>query len=147
MPREIDVTDILAFINRATDLSSLASINVAVGVRRRQLGDNPGNLASPFNPTPYQIGQIVKISQRIRPRYLAGLTVTIINVNRTTVSVRVPTGLAYGRFSGCPRVRLPISLIAGVVNAHAPASVRANNGEDDGLVAEREALMMEGRQR
>lgn len=146
MPREIDVTDILVFINRCTDLSSLASINVAVGVRRSQLGVS----MAPAAPTAYRIGQIVRMNNRIRPAYLRGLTVTIVGINRTTVSVRVPADPAYGRFSGAHRVRLPISLIAGVVTfppRRGTTPVPGNNGEDDGLSGEREALTIEGRHR
>lgn len=138
MPREIDLTDIVSFINRCRDNSSLQSIQAALNVQRNLLGGFV--VAGSLNPHSYRIGQIVRMNHRVRPNYLRGLTVTVVGINRTTVSVRFPVGLAYGRFSGNQRVRLPISLIAGVVNAHAPAShAPANNGEDDGLAAEGQA--------
>lgn len=128
----ITFANVLEYTARA-NAAELSLLEQTIAMRRRQLGVTTS--AGSLNAHAYRIGQIVRMSQRIRPQYLRGLLVRVVGINRTTVSVRFPVGSAYGRFSGCQRVRLPISLIAGVVD-HAP-----NGGEDDGLAAEPETLM------
>jgi hypothetical protein len=129
------VSQIQVAINELTDVNSLDAIQRVLDDRRRHLiGATAGT---------YRIGDVVKMNARIRPAYLRDLTATVIAVNRTTVSVKCPVDARYGRFSGCPRVRLPLSLIAGKAAAHTPN----NRGEDDGLGAERQVIAMEGRQR
>jgi hypothetical protein len=58
-------------------------------------------------------GDTVTFAAHIRPTYLAGLTATVVDINRTTVAVACPAhDVRYGRFAGCGRVRLPVGLVA-----------------------------------
>ena len=59
-----------------------------------------------------RLGDTVKFANHIRPGYLAGLTAIVVDVNRSTVSVKCPNDPAYGRYSGSPRCRVPIGLVA-----------------------------------
>lgn len=58
-----------------------------------------------------QPGDMVAFTGKIRPAYLAGLTATVVRVNQTTVTVSVPRAPAYGRFSGSPALRCPLTLV------------------------------------
>lgn len=146
------INDVLHAISRMNS-GELAEVEVTVYVRRQMLGRGlrsaPGGLAATDsrNPAAYRIGDVVQMNSRIRPTYLRYLSVTIIAINRTTVSVCCPVDPRYGRFSGCPRVRLPIRLIAGRVQRNTVPVPSSNRGEDDGLGDERQALAIEGGQR
>lgn len=59
-----------------------------------------------------RLGDTVTFANHIRPSYLAGLTAEVVDINKTTVSVKCPVDPSYGRFSGSPRCRLPIGLVA-----------------------------------
>lgn len=60
-------------------------------------------------------GDTVAFSDLIRPKYLVGLTATVVKVNRQSVVVNCPDDASYGRFRNAKNVRCPNSLIAGKV--------------------------------
>jgi len=59
-------------------------------------------------------GDVVEFSDLIRPKYLAGMSATVVKVNRESVVVSCPDEPEYGRFQNSREVRCPNSLIAGL---------------------------------
>ena len=60
-----------------------------------------------------KVGDEVEFSQGIRPKYLAGLTATVVRKNAQSVVVDCPNDSRYGRFAGAKGVRCANALIAG----------------------------------
>lgn len=58
-------------------------------------------------------GDTVTFSNSIRPKYLIGMTATVVKRNPKSVVVTCPDDPAYGRFQNARNVRCPNSLIAG----------------------------------
>ncbi len=56
-------------------------------------------------------GDTVRFNGRIRPKYLCGLTATVVKVNQKTVTVSCPSEPQYGKYMGSAEVRCPLSLI------------------------------------
>lgn len=57
------------------------------------------------------VGDTVRFTERIRPRYLAGLTATVVKINQTTITVACPDTYEYERFRGASSVRCNLTLI------------------------------------
>jgi hypothetical protein len=58
----------------------------------------------------FKVGMHVKVRDSVRPAYLAGLTGTIVKVNRTRVKLEFHSGQDTGRFDG-KTTACPISLL------------------------------------
>ena len=58
-----------------------------------------------------RVGDHVRITDSVRPQYLAGLTATIIKINRTRVHLEFHSGQELGRFEKHSYSACPISLI------------------------------------
>lgn len=54
-------------------------------------------------------GDTVRFNSTVRPKYLVGVEATVINVNKTTVTVDIPSRTTGDRFGGI--VRVPASLL------------------------------------
>lgn len=60
-----------------------------------------------FNEGGFVVGQTVKFSTQISPRYLVGREVVIQNTNAKSVVVDCPNDPGFGRFAGKSNVRCP----------------------------------------
>lgn len=58
-----------------------------------------------------RIGQKVRFSDEIRPKYLIGLEAEVKKINPKTIVVNVPNEPEYGKYAGSIRIRCPISLL------------------------------------
>lgn len=90
-------------ISTATDNEQLDHWAQVIKMRKQELAR--------VSATSLRKGQEIKFNDRIRPTYPRGLTATVKNVNRESVTVDCPEGHQYGRFSGHKHVRVPLSLI------------------------------------
>ena len=97
------VSEILLAISQITEAESLSKISNAVRDRRQSL--------SKIAAADIKAGDYVMFADNIRPTYLKGLPAEVVATNRESVNVRCPHDTRYGRFSGSPRARLPVSLI------------------------------------
>ena len=95
--------NILLAISQETDLENLRNMSEAIASRMRVMSEIRG--------TNVKVGDKIHFSSTISPSYLRGLTATVVGVNRKSVSVSCPNDIAYGRFKGVSKVRLPLSLI------------------------------------
>lgn len=95
---------ILSIINGEAD-ADLDEITRAIRVRREVLTSITVGKLVP--------GSQVHFSDSIRPKYLAGMTATVVKVNPKSVIVSCPDDPAYGRFRNGKNIRCPNSLIAG----------------------------------
>jgi hypothetical protein len=100
------IDDILDGIFEGEYDDSLDQITDAVQERRRA---NARKTTRRLNP-----GDEVRFSGEIRPKYLIGMTATVVKINRQSVVVSCPNDPAYGRFSGSRNVRCPNTLIEGL---------------------------------
>lgn len=57
------------------------------------------------------VGDTVRFTERIRPKYLAGLTATVVKINQSTITVACPDTYEYERFRGASGVRCNLTLI------------------------------------
>ena len=57
------------------------------------------------------VGDVIKFNNNIRPKYLAGGTVTVKKVNRKTVVCDFPSDSIFGRFANAKNVKVPTSTI------------------------------------
>ena len=97
----------LEMISNITDQGDLQMLKEAIKDQERILSHKTAMVLLP--------GDTIKFVNEIRPRYLAGLTATVVKKNRESITVKCPQDHAYGKFSGLGKVRLPLSLIAGKV--------------------------------
>lgn len=93
---------LLSIINGESD-SELDAIAEAVRTRKHALAS--------INVVSVSHGDTVRFSDRIRPKYLVGLTAEVVKRNPKSVVVNCPSDLRYGRFSGARNVRCPNDLI------------------------------------
>lgn len=56
-------------------------------------------------------GGTVTFSESARPKYLIGLTATVIRTNRSSVTVRMPNDPKYGKFANSQGTRCPLSIL------------------------------------
>lgn len=103
MPREIPNTSVQYDILSGKHDAVLDAISQAVAQRRQVLARH--------ELTSIKIGDNVRFSARIRPRYLSGLTAKVTKVNGASVTVDIDNNPAYGRFQGSRNVRVPAALV------------------------------------
>lgn len=58
-------------------------------------------------------GDIIRFSSRINPKYLSGLTATVVKFNPKTIVVDCPDDPRYRRFQGAKNIRCPKNVIEG----------------------------------
>lgn len=80
----------------------LDAITGAVRQRRKQVDSIKLLFCGP--------GDTVQFNSTIRPKYLQGLTATVVKVNKTTITVTCPDDPRYGRFQNSKAVKCPSSL-------------------------------------
>ena len=100
----MNIVDLCLEISKETDLNKLARIEATVRDRKQALARQAA--------LSIKIGDTINFANNIRPAYLRGLDAVVVGLNRESVSVKMPNDPRYGKFSGSPRVRLPVSLIA-----------------------------------
>lgn len=61
-----------------------------------------------------KVGDTVRFSTTIRPKYLVGLPATVVKRNRESVVVSCPNTPDYGRFAGGKNIRCSNILIEGL---------------------------------
>jgi hypothetical protein len=99
----MDSRDVLDLIAGGTMDDYLDDIARGVSERRKAKGSHVAR--------GLRAGDTVAMSDSIRPRYLAGLPVTVVRVDRAAIVVTCPDEAAYGRFQNARRVRLTNTLI------------------------------------
>jgi len=97
------ILDIALAISKITDITELDRINEQVRLRKSALQSVKAIGLRP--------GQRVAFNHTIRPAYLKGLVAEVVRINGKSVTVKTPSDPAYGRFSGCGALRVPLTLI------------------------------------
>jgi uncharacterized protein YkvS len=83
--------------------SHLDSIAFNVRERKAEIARDALNAVRP--------GQVVTLSQTIKPTYLRGMQAVVKKVNGASVVIDIDANPAYGRFSGARNVRVPAACI------------------------------------
>jgi hypothetical protein len=91
----------------------LDSIQRAVQVRKQYLADSRASRL--------RVGGPARFTESIRPRYLAGLEVTVTKINQKSIIVSCPSRPMYGRFSGARNVRVANAIIEPIASAETAA--------------------------
>lgn len=105
------VSQIASLLRTTEDLEELREIESALARRFYDV------YAEPDHPLPregediFSVGQTVRFVNGIAPKYLSGLTATVVRINRKTVTVSTPDQPEYRRFRGRPEVRCPRTLM------------------------------------
>jgi len=101
----ITVEDIIVEIKNGAFDDALTDITDSVKTRTKIL--------AALNARSLSIGDEVTFSDAISPKYLRGLTATVVKINQKTIVVDCPSDYRYGRFSGSKKVKCPNTLIEG----------------------------------
>ena len=105
--RSPDLDSLIGRIYVIDSREDIEAISEAVRIRRRELRDRAVTLMK-RSLTP---GETVRFVDTIRPAYLAGLTASVVKVNRTKAVLSTPDESAYGRFRGARSMTCPLSLL------------------------------------
>lgn len=107
------IATVLAAIAAGDLDADLARVNTALNARIKA----KRTMDATMNVAMIAKGDTVRIVGNIRPKYMVGLTATVVDTNRTRVVVNFPDTAAAGRFRNATRVTVPATCVEVVTAA------------------------------